>query len=377
MKKIVFALCLLLAVPFAVSAVPPVMSIAQLNQLITSLTDAHKTDDEIAMRLETTHLSEQLTSQELQLLLGAHPGPKTTQQIMILSLDSSQLPPPASDIPTVAAPSAADQADLLKKATSIALETFPKIPVLNADKKLVRFQNGVGFIKNTSGNGGSMSNSNGYSEIAEPLALSLVDMQTTHIVTRAGVEDAPAIIKQRDPGGQLGQVSQTVPGLSLVTVLGDLAKTTPTWLRWQDINTRQTAVFAFTIQRKQSSYKISYCCFPQDEHIGSQMGFAGNNGTATTFVPFKSAPGYHGELYIDMKTGLIVRLITRADPKVTEFVHQEDIRTDYEPTMVGNTPYILPEHVTILSTVVPNGDSFAKFSTRRTLFDITYSNYRP
>lgn len=376
MKKIVFVLCLLLTTPFALSAVPP-MTIAQLDQLISSLVAAHKTDDEIALRLESVHIGEQLTPQELQSLLATHPGPRTTQQIMILTLDSSQLAPPASDIPAIPAPSAADQADLLKKASTIALETFPKIPKLNADKKSLRFQNGVAFIKNTSGNGGSMSNSNGYSEISEPINLSLIDQQTVHIVTVAGVEDAPAIIKQKDPGGQLGQVSQTVPGLSLVAVLADLAKTTPTWLRWQTISTRQTAVFAFVIPRKQSSYKINYCCFPENEHIGSQMGFAGNNGTATTFNPYKSAPGYHGELYIDVKTGLIVRLITKADPKVTEFVHQEDIRTDYEPTMVGNTPYILPTHVTILSTVVPNGDSMAKFSTRRTLFDITYLNYRP
>ena len=377
MKKIVFALSLFIPATFALAAVPPTMTIAQLDQLVASLTSTHKTDEEIALRLESVHLSEQVTPQELQSLLADHPGPKTTQQIMILTLDSSQLAPPATDIPTLPAPSSTEQTELLKKATTIALETFPKIPRLNADEKSLRFQNGVAFIKNTSGNGGSMSNSNGYSDVAEPITLSLVDMQTIHVVTNAGVEDAPAIIKQKDPGGQLGQVSQTVPGLSLVAVLADLAKTSPTWHRWQTINTRQTAVFAFVIPRKQSSYKINYCCFPENEHIGSQMGFAGNNGTATTFNPYKSAPGYHGELYIDMKTGLIVRLITRADPKVTDFVHQEDIRTDYEPAMVGSTPYVLPTHVTILSTVVPNGDSFAKFSTRRTLFDISYLNYRP
>ena len=376
LKKIVFVLCLLFTTSSALAAVAP-LTIAQLDQLVTGLMAAHKTDEEIALRLQTVHISEQITAQELQSLLGSHPGPRTTQQIMILTLDSSQLAPPSSDIPTLPAPSAVDQADLLKKATTIALETFPRIPKLNADKKSLRFQNGVAFIKNTSGNGGSMSNSNGYSEISDPISLSLIDQQITHIVTNAGVEDAPTIIKQRDPGGQLGQVSQTVPGLSLVAVLGDLAKATPTWLRWQNINTRQTAVFAFVIPRKQSSYKIDYCCFPENEHIGSQMGFAGNSGTATTFNPYKSAPGYHGELYIDMKTGLIVRMITKADPKVTEFVHQEDIRVDFEPTMVGSTPYVLPDHVTILTTVVPNGDSMAKFTTRRTLFDISYLNYHP
>lgn len=374
MKKIVFVLWLLALRP-AWAAVPPT-TIAQLDQLVTSLLAAHKSDDEIALRLQSVQLSEQLTPRELQTLLDSHPGPRTTQQIMILTLDSSQLPPPASDIPALPAPSAAEQAEMLKKATSIALETFPKVPVLQADKKSLRFQNGVGFIKNTSGNGSSMSNSNGYSDIAEPIALSLVDQETTHVVTRAGVEDA-AIIRQKDPGGQLGQISQTVPGLPLTTVLVDLAKSSPTWLRWQTINTRQTAVFAFTIPRKQSSYKINYCCFPELEHIGSGMGFSGNSGTATTFNPFKAAPGYRGELYIDAKTGLILRLITKAEPKITDFVHQEDIRVDYEPTLVSGTPYVLPTHVTILSTVVPNGDSYVKFSTRRTLFDITYLNYRP
>ena len=362
--------------PFASSTVPP-STIAQLDQLITSLLAAHKSDDEIALRLQTVQLGEQLTPQELQSLLNSHPGPRTTQQIVILTLDSSQLTPPPSDIPALPAPSPTDQADLLKKATTIALETFPKLPMLNADKKSLRFQNGVGFIKNTSGNGSSMSNTTGYSEIAEPINLSLIDQETTHIAMHAGAEDAPAVVKQKDPGGQLGQVSQTVPGLPLTTVLADLAKATPTWLRWQTINTRQTAVLAFTIPRKQSSYKINYCCFPENEHIGSQMGFAGNSGTATTFTPYKSAPGYHGELYIDAKTGLVVRLITKADQKVTDFVHQEDVRVDFEPALVAGTPYVLPGHVTILSTVVPNGDSMAKFSTRRTLFDITYSNYKP
>ena len=376
LKKIVLVICFLLTAPLALFAAPLTSTVAQLDQLIESLVTARKSDEDIAMRLQSVHLSEQITPQQLEGLLDGHPGPKTTQEIMTLALDSSQLPPPPSDIPAIPAPSAAEQADLLKKAFMIALDTFPKLPMLNADKRTLRFQNGIAFIKNTSGNGGSMSNSNGYSEISEPIALSLLLQETTHVTTHAGVEDSPANMKQKDPGGQLGQVSQTVPGLPLTKVIADLAKTTPTWLRWQTINTRQVAVFNFVIPRKQSSYKINYCCFPENEHIGSEMGFQASNGTATTFIPYKSAPGYHGELYIDEKTGMIFRLITKADQKVTDFVHQEDIRTDFEPTLVANVPYVLPSHVTILTTVVPNGDSMAKFSTRRTLFDITYLNYR-
>ena len=378
LKTIVFALCAALLTPFAFAALPPTSTVEQLDQLVTSLVAAHKSDDEIALRLETLHLTEQITPKALQNLLDSHPGPKTTQVIMILTLDSSQFAPPPSDIPTVPALPAADQAELLKKASALAVETFPKIPMLNADKRLLRVQNGIASVKNTSGNGSSMSNASGYSEQSEPLELSLLLQETTHVVTHAGFEDSPAYVKQKDPGGQLGQISTITPGLPLPTVLADLAKTNaPTWLRWQTIHDRQVAVFAFAVPKKQSSYKTAYCCFPEMEHIGSQMGFAGNSGTATTFNPYKSAPGYHGELYIDATTGLVVRLITRADQKVTDFVHQEDVRVDYDPTLVGSTPYVLPSHVTILTTVVPNGDSMAKFSTRRTLFDITYSNYKP
>ncbi len=377
LKKIVFVLCFLLTAPFASSAVPSTSTVAQLEQLITGLLAAHKTDDEIASRIEMMRLSEQLTPEALKSLLQAHPGPRTTQQIMILTLDSSQLAPPTADIPTTPAPTAGEQTELLKKAISIAQETFPKLPKFNADKKSMRFQNGVAYIKNTSGNGGSMSNSSGYSEIPEPIVLSMVDQESKRIVTNAGSEDSPLVMKQKDPSGPLGQTSVTVPGLPLMAVIADMAKATPTFLRWQTILTRQTAVFAFNVPRKQSSYKILYCCFPELEHIGSGMGFSANSGTATSFVPFKAAAGYHGELFVDVKTGLIVRLITKADPKITDFVHQEDIRTDYEPTTVGTTTYVLPGHITILSTVVPNGDSYVKFGTRRTLYDVTISNYKP
>ncbi len=376
MKKLLVALSVVFATIVAVAAVPP-STVAELTRLVQGLIAAHKSDTEIAIKLQEIHLSEQLTPKVLKGLLDEHPGPRTTEQIILLLLDSSQLAPPATDVPKDPAPTAAEQAELLKKAVMIVTETFPKIPKLTADKKSVRFQNGVSYIKNTSGNGGSMSNANGYSEIAEPVYLSLINQETLHINTQAGVEDAPGYVKQKDPGGQLGQISQTVPGLSLLAVLGDLGKSTPTWLRWQTINDRQIAVFAFSIPRKQSSYKVNYCCFPELEHIGSGMQFSGNSGTATSFVPFKTATGYHGELFVDAKTGLILRLITKADPKVTDFVHQEDIRIDYEPLMVGGTPYVLPTHSTILSTVVPNGDSYVKFSARRTLFDINYSNYKP
>ena len=112
------------------------------------------------------------------------------------------------------------------------------------------------------------------------------------------------------------------------------------------------------------------------EHVGSGMGFQSNSGTVTSFTPYQAARGYHGELFIDSATGIIIRLITRADTKPTDFVQQEDIRIDFTAVAVGNSHYILPTKSMILTTVVPNGDAYVKFSTRRTLFDVTYSKYQ-
>jgi hypothetical protein len=105
--------------------------------------------------------------------------------------------------------------------------------------------------------------------------------------------------------------------------------------------------------------------------IASQPG-----GISTTFKPFTAAPGYHGELFVDPETGIIVRLITKADLKNTDPVQQEDIRVDYGPVEIAGKQYIVPVNSSILTEVAPYGDSYVKYSTRRTLFDVTYQNYK-
>ena len=100
-------------------------------------------------------------------------------------------------------------------------------------------------------------------------------------------------------------------------------------------------------------------------------------GTSTSFKSFTAAPGYHGELYVDPETGTILRLITKAELKPTDPVQQEDIRVDYAPVDIAGKQYVVPVKSSILTEVAPYGDSYMKYTTRRTLFDVTYQNYRP
>jgi len=73
----------------------------------------------------------------------------------------------------------------------------------------------------------------------------------------------------------------------------------------------------------------------------------------------------------------VVRMITMANLKPTEVVHQADTRIDYIPIAVDGKTLVLPMKTFVNTEVVPNGDSGSagKYSTRRTLFTAEYKNY--
>jgi hypothetical protein len=100
--------------------------------------------------------------------------------------------------------------------------------------------------------------------------------------------------------------------------------------------------------------------------------------TITDWKPFKTIVGYRGEFFIDPDSGTVVRVVTQAALKPTDFVHQEDMRIDYGPVPVGDKTYVLPLDSFTLTEVVPNGDNYAAiYSIRHTLFSVTYTDYRP
>ena len=86
---------------------------------------------------------------------------------------------------------------------------------------------------------------------------------------------------------------------------------------------------------------------------------------------------YHGELFIDPDTGTVVRIITEAELKQSEVVHQVDTRIDYGPVNVGAKVLVAPVKTVVNTEVVPKGDSGAGgYSTRKTLFLSEYKSYQ-
>ncbi|HEY9126116.1 MAG TPA: hypothetical protein VIM62_03275, partial [Acidobacteriaceae bacterium] len=146
----------------------------------------------------------------------------------------------------------------------------------------------------------------------------------------------------------------------------------------------------FAVDRKKTKFQLRYCCFPDTDtvgttHISSPAGanggsgvMAGNVQNNTQWHDFKASPGYQGELFLDPDSGAVVRLITEAHLKPSEFVQYEAVRTDFEPRTVGAKTAYLPIRTFVLTTLVPNGDSKASHvAIRHQFVTEDYKDFQP
>ena len=321
-----------------------------VEQLATLLHDFHeqkKPDEAVATKLKELELSEQLSLATMNSFALDQPGPLTITQIRILGVESALLPPPPSDLPSDPAPERGAQAAIMSRALDYAAKEYAQLPKLSAEKQTIRFQNGVTQIHTNSGTFSNFGSGEPGMNAVNPYLLMLGE-HTETVESQNGIELTPAVAKHKDPASQNGQISQGGAGLVLGVSLVDAAKGDLSWLRWELVNGKKTAVFSFAVPKKQSHYKVNYCCFPVMANIGGAGAvnqgtnmpaiMAQPGGTATSFKSFKADPGYHGELFVDPETGTIVRLITKADLKPTDLVQQEDIRVDYGPVEVAGKP---------------------------------------
>jgi hypothetical protein len=156
------------------------------------------------------------------------------------------------------------------------------------------------------------------------------------------------------------------------------------WLRWQTIDGKQIAAFSFAVDKKNSHFDVNYCCFPSTETqtniaqpAGGVSAAPGDIQSLTSWKLFKKVVPYHGEVFVDPDTGAIVRVITDAELKPTDFIHQEIMCVDYDRVVVNGRPFVLPIDSFSIVEVVPSGESYSgSYSVRHTLFSVEYQNYR-
>ncbi len=369
MRRFSWTLMLLLLTP-AMAATK--MTVDQLKQTLTEMKQSGKSDEDVATRLKQVELTEELTHSAKTGLLQFLPGELSTEQILILQGRSAFLPPPAENVPTTAAPDATAQKAILGKASDYLNKTYDQLPAFTASKMISRYQDDV---TNTSSSPGlTVNGPNSYVRLA--------DADTERVETEKGVEKPGE--KDKTNWGQNGQVSPPAPIPTLAALFQEASDGGKlTFERWQVVESKNVAVFTFAVDKKKSRYDVAYCCFPKTDTatgvatMGTFAPVPGEIQSVTSYRPFKKTVSYHGEFYVNPEDGSILRVITYAELKPTDYVHLEAVRTDYSPVVVDGKEYVLPLDTVTMNEVVPNGESNSiAYSVRHTLFNVTYANYQ-
>jgi hypothetical protein len=402
MKRFEWILLLVLVAPTLLSADTRKMTVAQLQDVLTGLHNSQKSDEQIANEMKQIELTEELTPAAMSSMVNLVNGPLSTEQMYVLEARSSMLAPPDTDLPKAAPPDAAAQQAVLVKAQEYAAKTYPQLPRLTSTRLVARFQDGVETIESYTGNKIKTQSDNDPIWQKIHLYVRLMNTQTDTVEIDNGIEKPGG--KDAISWGRNGLVNSMLPLLPLNLLTSEVVSSgNPKFLRWETINGHQTAVFAFAVDKKKSHYAINYCCFPDTSSVGG--GLYGGNGTkgassgpsggnlsasplahpagggnlsnVSDWKPFNAKSGYHGELFLDPDTGVVLRTIVQAEFKPSDFVHYENIRMDYAPMPIGGSNLYVPVRSFTIAEVVPNGDSFAsKFGDRRQFITQDYKDFQ-
>jgi hypothetical protein len=371
------------------------VTVGQLEDMLRTMQQEKRSDAEIATALKQLDLSQELTPSTMNRLINYAPGPLSKAQIFVLEGCSAVMIPPESDLPATPVPDVGMQMIILQKALAYVTDTYAQLPRLIATKTTLRFQDNFEALGASSGlqNGAKDATVNaGFSNPAN--FVHYINASQSQVLIEHGAEKLQPESKKTAWGAnKMIALLSLDPSLLQIVREAETAQTLQ-WLRWESINGKPAAVFTFVVPHERSELDVQVCCFPKIDqtgvatfytatsapllnHGGNEGGVSGNFQTSTRWYEYKSAPPFHGELFIDVDTGVVVRMIVEAEFPLNAVVHQLDTRIDFAPVKPGDKLFVVPVKTYINSVVVPNGDSgAATYTTRRTLFTSEFADYK-
>lgn len=374
------------------------ITVSQLEEMLRSLQQNKKSDVEMATALEQVELSQELTRKKMSVMMGYSSGPLSTEQIYVLEARSAMLVPAEEDTSQAPAPDDATRKAILDRAATYVTSTYDQLPDLGATKTTLRFQDNMEAVAQSSGITGGARDVVTNAGFSNPAAFLHYLNSTEARVSSVHGSEKPASQKEKIPWGANKMIALQEPDPSLGRVFDEVESSgSLQWLRWQKFNGADVAVFSFAVPAGKSKMAVKVCCFPNVKQTGIANfytaitaqslgtgggggpggGVSGNFQTNTEWHAFEAAVPYTGELFVHPATGTILRMITRAELKASDVVHQVDTRIDYGPTRAGDKTVFVPMASYVNTEVVPKGDSGAgTYTTRRTLFTSVYKDYQ-
>jgi hypothetical protein len=333
------------------------VSVAQLEQFLISKQAAKESDGEMADRLGSVELTEQLTRQSFARIESqANLGPKTIERLRLIADASIFYAPPAAELPTRASPDQVSQQQMMSSAIEYVGGTLQRLPDFLAIRTTDTFDN-------TPRQTGS--------KYGRPKAeLRFVREARREIAYRNGQEIADSV--SGDSGSSAAEASSALAGFTtkgefgpvLKTVLDDSFKGSVVWSRWQTSESGAlVAVFRYNVPRPDSHYVVDFCCSLK------------SNDDPQSY-PFRYRAGYHGELYLDPESGAVDRITLEAELTDDNPVMISGTAVQYGRISIGGREYICPVRGVAVSEVHnPEMEVAEKVGPERLINEVRFSDY--
>lgn len=287
-------------------------TVEQIKQFIQSSAQLKLADKEVAETLRKMKLKERLDLPTVETLQGEGAGPKTVAVLKELAAESAGLaqaqppaPKPAPVLPPP--PSSEEQTSILSEVKEYALNysrTLPDFICLEQTRRYID-TTGQESWRPTDIITAKLS----YFEQKEDYKLVTVNNQPVTDVAYTALGGATST-------GEFGTMMREIFERGTHTRFD--------WERWGGLRKRWTHVFSYRVPLEYSKYTIHYA------------GDAKDPGQTITV-------GYHGFIYVDRDTNMVVRITMIADDIPASFpVRQAKETLDYDFTKIGDREFLLP-----------------------------------
>jgi hypothetical protein len=291
------------------------MTVAQLVDFVKSAVQQHNDDRKVADFVRTIKLTNRLDDATVEALQNAGAGPKTVAALRTLTDSTANLapaaPPPAKPAPVVVPPpSQAEQKRMLDEMTEHAINYTKSMPNFLCTQVTRRYVDATGH------------ESWAQQDVIQE-HLSYVDGHEDYKVVM--VNDKPVVNVSHLKLG--GATSSGEFGSMLAEIFEPETQTEFHWEKWAKLRGRVMYVFNFRVEQSRSKYSIL--------HEESRR---------------EIVSGYHGLIYADQETGMIMRIMMQCDTIPADFPIQqvaEDLNYDFVD--ISGRPYVLPVRVELRS----------------------------
>jgi hypothetical protein len=301
--------CLLLALAAVTATAQMKMTVDQLVGFIKSSIQLQHDDHKVAQYVKKIKLSNKLDARTVEELQGLGAGPQTVSALHALSEETASLapappPPPKPIVVGPPAPDSIEQKKILERITDNARNYTDNLPNFICLQVTRRFADNSG-----------LENYRLIDTIAE--RLSYFDQKEDYKVVSINGVPVTGSVRHEQLGGS---TSSGEFGSMLRDIFSPDSETEFNWERWATLRGRRMYVFSFHVPQSRSKYTI----------------YA--DSVKRTIIA-----GYHGLIYADRDTGMVMRIKMECENLPADFpVQSVDLDLNYDFTKIAGQDFLLP-----------------------------------